>query len=93
MANVTLVMGGARSGKSSYASRLALSLCGAPVYLATSRMFPGDDEFKERIALHKKDRGPEWVNVQEEKSLSSRADAFRGKAVVVDCLTLWRNAA
>ena len=90
MANVTLVMGGARSGKSSYASRLALATCEAPVYCATARKFEGDDEFAGRVALHKADRAnANWVNVEEEKALSTRADAFRGKAVVVDCLTLW----
>ena len=90
MAQVTLVMGGARSGKSSYASRLALSVCEAPVYLATSRKFEGDDEFDRRVALHKADRASEnWVNVEEEKALSKHADSFRGKCVVVDCATLW----
>lgn len=89
MANITLVTGGARSGKSSYASRLALATCEQPVYVATARMFDGDKEFEHRIALHKKDRGPEWLNIEEEKVLSKHTDAFRGKVVVVDCLTLW----
>ena len=90
MANVTLVIGGARSGKSSYASRLALTTCEAPVYLATARKFEGDEEFANRIALHKADRQADnWLSVEEEKELSKRADDFRGKAVVVDCLTLW----
>ena len=90
MANVTLVMGGARSGKSSHASRLALATCDTPVYVATARKFEGDTEFEQRIALHKADRQTaNWVNVEEEKALSTRADEFRGKAVVVDCLTLW----
>ena len=89
MANVTLVMGGARSGKSSYASRLALSVCPSPVYVATARIFEGDGEFEHRVALHKKDRGPPWVDVEEQKALSAHAETFRGKAVVVDCCTLW----
>ena len=90
MANVTLVMGGARSGKSSYASSLALATCASPVYLATARKFEGDDEFAARVALHQKDRATgNWINVEEEKILSKHADTFRGKIVVVDCLTLW----
>ena len=89
MANITLVTGGARSGKSSYASNLALASCAAPVYVATSRIFDGDKEFEKRVALHQADRGPQWTNVEEEKSLSKHADAYRGKCVVVDCLTLW----
>ena len=64
--------------------------CAAPVYLATARKFEGDDEFAARVALHKKDRASDdWVNVEEEKHLSKHADTFRGKAVVVDCCTLW----
>lgn len=90
MANVTLIMGGARSGKSSYASNLALAVCEAPVYVATARNFGGDEEFEKRVALHKADRKAEnWVNVEEEKLLSAHADVYRGKVVVVDCLTLW----
>jgi len=89
MANITLVIGGARSGKSSYASRLALSACDAPVYVATARRFDGDTAWDERIALHKKDRGPPWVDVEEQKRISAHAATFRGKAVVIDCCTLW----
>uniref|UniRef100_A0A7S0HQK2 Adenosylcobinamide kinase n=1 Tax=Phaeocystis antarctica TaxID=33657 RepID=A0A7S0HQK2_9EUKA len=89
MANITLVIGGARSGKSSYASRLALSACDTPVYVATARRFEGDTAWDERIALHKKDRGPPWVDVEEQKALSAHAATFRGKVVVIDCCTLW----
>ena len=88
-ANITLVMGGARSGKSSYASRLALSACPAPVYVATARVFDGDAEFEHRVTLHKKARGAPWVDVEEQKTLSAHAETFRGKAVVIDCCTLW----
>lgn len=89
MAHVTLVIGGARSGKSSYASRLAREVCDNPVYVATARIFDGDAEFEHRVKLHKEDRGEEWVNIEEQKYVSKHAEAFSGKAVVVDCLTLW----
>lgn len=85
MKKIVLVTGGQRSGKSGYAQRLALSLTKHPVYLATSRIW--DEEFRQRILRHQTDRGPEWINIEEEKYLS-RHD-LSGKVVVIDCVTLW----
>lgn len=83
--SVTLVIGGARSGKSSYAERLALSWSKAPVYVATSRIW--DDDHRARIERHRRDRGPEWETIEEEKTLSQMK--VEGRVVVVDCVTLW----
>lgn len=80
-----VVTGGQRSGKSGYASRLALSLAENPVYLATSRIW--DDEFRLRVERHQRDRGPEWTNIEEEKYLSRHT--LTGRVVVIDCVTLW----
>ncbi|MDP4268810.1 MAG: bifunctional adenosylcobinamide kinase/adenosylcobinamide-phosphate guanylyltransferase [Bacteroidota bacterium] len=85
MKKIILVTGGQRSGKSSYAQNLALSLCENPVYLATSAIW--DDEHRERIERHKRDRGPEWTNIEEEKELQN-VDVT-GRVVVIDCVTLW----
>ena len=85
MKRIVLITGGQRSGKSSYASRRALSLSGDPVYLATSRIW--DEEFRQRVERHKRDRGPEWTNIEEEKFLS-RHD-LHGRVIVIDCVTLW----
>ncbi|SEG18264.1 bifunctional adenosylcobinamide kinase/adenosylcobinamide-phosphate guanylyltransferase [Parabacteroides chinchillae] len=85
MKYITLVTGGQRSGKSGYAQRLALSLSENPVYLATSRVW--DEEFRQRVLRHQKDRGPEWTNIEEEKHLSRHSLA--GRVVVIDCVTLW----
>lgn len=85
MKRVILITGGSRSGKSSYAEQLALSLSDAPVYLATARIW--DDEFRERVRRHKERRGPQWTNLEEEKYLSLHDLA--GRVVVIDCLTLW----
>lgn len=84
-AKVTLITGGVRSGKSSYAQRMALERASNPVYLATSRVW--DEEYRQRIERHKADRGPQWTTVEEERALS-RHD-FTGRTVVVDCVTLW----
>ena len=85
MKRIILITGGSRSGKSSYAEQLALSLSGTPVYLATARIW--DEEFRERVRRHQERRGPQWTNLEEEKYLS-RHDVS-GRVVVVDCLTLW----
>lgn len=83
--NVIVITGGQRSGKSSYAQKLALSLSSNPVYLATSRIW--DEEYRARIVRHQADRGPEWTNLEEEKFLSKHNLA--GRVVLVDCVTLW----
>lgn len=83
--HIVLITGGQRSGKSGYAQRRALTLSDRPVYLATSRVW--DEEHRQRIARHQADRGREWTNLEEEKTLS-RYD-LSGRVVVVDCLTLW----
>ncbi len=85
MKRIILITGGARSGKSGYAEKLALSLSDAPVYLATARIW--DEEFRERVRRHQARRGPQWTNIEEEKLLS-RHD-LSGRVVLVDCLTLW----
>lgn len=85
MTQISLITGGQRSGKSSYAQRLALSLAERPFYMATSRVW--DEEFRQRILRHQRDRGAEWMNIEEEKYLSRHQ--FSGDTVVIDCVTLW----
>jgi ABC-type cobalamin/Fe3+-siderophores transport system ATPase subunit len=82
---VVLVLGGARSGKSRYAERLALALSREPVYLATSRIY--DDDHRRRIERHRADRSPAFTTVEEDLHLGKHDVA--GRVVVVDCLTLW----
>lgn len=79
------ITGGERSGKSSYAQSLALTLSDTPVYLATARIW--DDDFRERVNRHLADRDDRWTNIEEEKYLGS-VDV-EGKTVVIDCITLW----
>lgn len=85
MRRIILITGGARSGKSSYAEKLALGLSDTPVYMATARIW--DEEFRERVRRHQARRGPQWTNIEEEKFLSRHA--LEGRVVLVDCLTLW----
>ncbi|ADQ78948.1 adenosylcobinamide kinase [Paludibacter propionicigenes WB4] len=82
---IILITGGQRSGKSSYAQKLALSLTDNPVYLATSAVW--DEEHRQRIERHKRDRGPEWTNIEEQKDLQNID--VTGRVVVIDCVTLW----
>jgi adenosylcobinamide kinase/adenosylcobinamide-phosphate guanylyltransferase len=82
---IILITGGQRSGKSSYAQQLALQQTAHPVYLATSRVW--DNEHRQRIERHQKDRGPEWTNIEEDKNLSRHS--LQGKVIVIDCVTLW----
>lgn len=85
MKRIILITGGQRSGKSTYAEKLAHTLSTSPVYLATSRIW--DDEHRKRIELHQANRGAEWTNIEEEKELSKHN--LKGRVVLVDCVTLW----
>lgn len=85
MKRIILITGGARSGKSTYAENLALTLSPNPTYLATARIW--DEEFRKRVIHHQERRGKEWTNIEEEKELS-RHD-FSNKVVLIDCVTLW----
>jgi adenosylcobinamide kinase/adenosylcobinamide-phosphate guanylyltransferase len=85
----TLVLGGARSGKSAFAEKLVGDSGLAKVYLATAT--PGDDEMRLRIAQHRTQRGEGWITVEEPLALvdALTREVTHGRAVLVDCLTLW----
>ena len=87
MKKIYLITGGERSGKSTYAEKLALSLSRQPIYMATAHIW--DEEFHQRVLRHQQRRGPEWTNIEEEKNLSCHN--VTGRVVLVDCLTLWAN--
>jgi adenosylcobinamide kinase/adenosylcobinamide-phosphate guanylyltransferase len=85
----TLVLGGARSGKSRYAEELIMA--GAPpwIYLATAQAH--DEEMAARIAEHRARRPAGWTIIEAPLELASAisANAGAGRRVLVDCLTLW----
>ena len=91
MARIVLVTGGSRSGKSGHAQRLAESLPGPRVYLATCPAL--DEETKVRIQRHREDReGRGWAAIEEGVHLSELLrEASEFRVVLVDCLTLWIN--
>jgi adenosylcobinamide kinase/adenosylcobinamide-phosphate guanylyltransferase len=86
---VTLVLGGARSGKSRHAESLAEARPGDCVYLATAE--PLDGEMAARIRAHRARRGERWRTVEAPLELPGalREAAGRDRVVLVDCLTLW----
>lgn len=89
LGHLTLVLGGARSGKSRHAERLVLASGLAPIYVATAEAL--DDEMAARIAEHRRRRGERWRTVEEPLDLVGvlRAECGPGRAILVDCLTLW----
>jgi len=84
---LTLVLGGARSGKSLHAERLVTALPPPWVYVATAQAF--DDEMVLRIAEHRARRAAGWETVEAPLDLAGALAAAGGRPVLVDCLTLW----
>jgi adenosylcobinamide kinase/adenosylcobinamide-phosphate guanylyltransferase len=88
----TLVLGGARSGKSAFAQGAAEALAaetgGRLVMVATAQAF--DSEMAERIDRHRQDRGPAWTTLEAPLDIASALEPLGANdIVVVDCLTLW----
>ena len=86
---VFLVLGGARSGKSAFAERLVETSGREAVYVATAEV--RDGEMTQRVAAHRSRRGEAWRLVEEPLGLRDvlLEEAREGRAVLVDCLTLW----
>lgn len=82
---VTLVLGGARSGKSRHAERL-LETQGGGLYLATAQL--RDAEMRARIDLHQSRRGDNWCTIEEPLAIADII-ANNNAPILVDCLTLW----
>lgn len=91
MAEIILVTGGARSGKSDYAQRRAESLSGPKAYLATCPVI--DEEMAERCRKHQQARSQAaWDTIEEERDIAGILKTDKAhKVILVDCLTLWVN--
>ena len=86
MSRLTLVLGGARSGKSRFAESLARQHGGPRTYIATAEAF--DDEMRQRIAKHREQRaGDGWVTI--ESTLDPASVLPRDGLVLLDCVTVW----
>jgi adenosylcobinamide kinase/adenosylcobinamide-phosphate guanylyltransferase len=85
----TLVLGGARSGKSAFAEQLIGDSGLARIYSPPRPQ--ADDEMRSRITHHRERRGDGWITVEEPLALvdALTREATHGRAVLVDCLTLW----
>ena len=86
---ITLVLGGARSGKSAFAETLVEAASASRLYIATGQAW--DEEMRERIASHQSRRGEGWETVEAPLDLTrALADHARpDRPILVDCLTLW----
>jgi adenosylcobinamide kinase/adenosylcobinamide-phosphate guanylyltransferase len=86
--DLTLILGGARSGKSRVAEAQVTALPAPWIYVATAQAFDG--EMRDRIALHRDRRAAGWVTYEEPLALAALLPTLPdGAPVLVDCLTLW----
>ncbi len=86
--NLTLVLGGAASGKSVFAEDLVQRIGGKRIYLATAQAF--DDEMRAKISAHIAQRGPDWTTIEAPLDIVSPLKARQSDEVVLlDCATLW----
>ncbi|MEO9598905.1 bifunctional adenosylcobinamide kinase/adenosylcobinamide-phosphate guanylyltransferase [Parasphingorhabdus sp.] len=87
--HITLILGGTRSGKSSFAQDLAEKNGDKLVYVATAQAF--DEEMEDRIHRHQNDRGSGWQTVEETRDLASVITAYSSPEtmLLIDCLTIW----
>lgn len=86
MAKIIMITGGQRSGKSRMAEEMALAMSDTPIYIATARIF--DEDFSERVKIHRQRRGPQWTTYEESVNVAS-TPLDDNDTVLFDCITLW----
>ena len=89
MRKIVFVLGGARSGKSTFALQEASDVEGKKAFIATAEAL--DDEMRLRIDNHKKERGKVWVTFEEPLYISRLMNDVKNSydVILIDCLTLW----
>jgi adenosylcobinamide kinase/adenosylcobinamide-phosphate guanylyltransferase len=86
MSNLTLILGGARSGKSSYAQKLAEESGKSVTFIATAQAF--DDEMTARIKKHQAERPQHWQTLEISLDIASQIKDIKSEVVILDCITL-----
>ncbi len=86
MANITFILGGARSGKSSYALKLAEESGKSVTFLATAQVL--DEEMSARVEKHKSERPAHWQTVEIPLDIASRVKEIKSDVIILDCITL-----
>ena len=86
---VTIILGGARSGKSRFSQKLGESVTGKRLIIATAQ--PLDDEMRKKIKIHKISRGKNWKTIEEPLEISKVIweNGERYGLILIDCLTIW----
>ena len=86
---IVLVLGGARSGKSSWALEYVENSYDSYMFLATAEVM--DEEMADRVRLHKEARGPNWQLREEPLEIAGilKSSVCRVEAVLIDCMTIW----
>lgn len=86
--DLTLVLGGASSGKSAFAESLCFQSGRPRVYVATAQAF--DDEMRAKISEHRAQRGPDWTTIEAPLDVADAVShCDTGSVVLLDCATLW----
>ena len=90
-ARLILILGGARSGKSTFAEKLAIKSGKSVAFIATASA--GDEEMRARIARHRAERPQGWHTLEESLDLAGAVQRASAQAdvIVLDCLTLWTS--
>ncbi|MBI3161042.1 MAG: bifunctional adenosylcobinamide kinase/adenosylcobinamide-phosphate guanylyltransferase [Chloroflexi bacterium] len=87
MSNITLILGGARSGKSSYALKLAEESRKSVIFIATAQA--SDDEMSARIQKHRVERPSNWQTLELPLKITPSISQIQSDIVILDCVTLW----
>lgn len=88
LSSMTLVLGGAASGKSQVAEKYILNSGLHPVYLATARIW--DDEVQDKVNLHRARRSKAWTTIDTPIDLATPlANARADQVILLDCMTMW----